>query len=106
MRQVRQAGGAGVFGAVACREDGGEHTFPTHGTEAPLTWYLRSCCADWRSWSYESGRTGRALRDWTGSGSPPIRQGDLAAPQEAAVRARRVCLKVTWHQDLNPGCWV
>lgn len=42
--------------------------------------YLRFCCAGWRSWSYESDQTGRLLQDRTGS--LLILRGDLKAPQE------------------------
>lgn len=78
MCEIRQAGGAGVLGAVACRR----RRWPQGGDRAVIffaksllrnsslskssLFYLKSCFAGWHSWNCENVRTGSPLQDQAG----------------------------------------
>lgn len=75
MCEIRQAGGAGMLGAVACRRAGPQGGVRAHfrsGTKSLhfiLYWpegfqnlgYLKFCFAGWHSWNCGNVRTGRPL---------------------------------------------
>lgn len=77
VRQVREAGGARVFCAVAWWAFGearywGCQEGARPGARGEAGTHQRSWTAGWRSWSCGSDQSGTCPRGWTGSVRPPL----------------------------------